>query len=79
MYYQKRDDKEVKAAVIVPKKKAFKATERSKIKRRMRSALVAHLANLEGINLVLYLKSKLNETSLDKFSSEIDFLIKKIN
>ena len=78
LYYQKRDDNEVKAAVIVPKKKAFKATERSKIKRKMRSTLIPYLSSLEGVNIVLYLKSKLNETSLDKFLSEIEFLIKNI-
>jgi ribonuclease P protein component len=82
LYYQNRDDNQVKATVIVPKKNVFKATGRSKIKRRMRSALIPHLSNLEGLNVVLYIKTKITqkneEKSLNRFEEEIEFLVKKI-
>ncbi|MDH5533655.1 MAG: ribonuclease P protein component [Candidatus Pacebacteria bacterium] len=77
LYYQKRDDNQVKVTVIVPKKNVFKATDRSKIKRKMRSSLIPHLGNLEGLNLVLYLKSRVTENNINNFEKEIDSLVKK--
>lgn len=82
LYYQKRDDNQVKATVIVPKKHASKAAERSKIKRKMRNSLIPHLDKLEGLNLVLYLKTKINQDNevnkFKKINEEIKFLVKKI-
>jgi ribonuclease P protein component len=77
LYYQKRDDNQVKVTVIVPKKHASKATERTKIKRKMRNGLIPHLDKLEGLNLVLYLKKSVTEKNGKDFEKEINYLIKK--
>lgn len=78
LYSQKREDNQVKVAVIVPKKHASKATERSKIKRKMRNGLTPHLAKIEGLNLVLYLKRSVTEKNEEDFNKEINYLMRKL-
>ncbi|NCN03867.1 MAG: ribonuclease P protein component [Candidatus Pacebacteria bacterium] len=77
LYYQQREDKQVKATVIVPKKHASKATERSKIKRKMRNSLIPHLDKIASLNLVLYLKRSVSEENDNDFEKEISYLVKK--
>ncbi|NCN87506.1 MAG: ribonuclease P protein component [Candidatus Pacebacteria bacterium] len=77
LYYQQREDEQVKATVIVPKKHASKATERTKIKRKMRNSLSPHLDKLEGLSLVLYLKRSVTEKNDSDFEKEITYLLKK--
>lgn len=77
LYYQRRDDNQVKATVIVPKKHASRATERSRIKRKMRNSIITHLDKLEGLNLVLYLKNRVTDDNINDFEKEINHLVEK--
>lgn len=78
LYYQKRDDQQVKAAVIVPKKNASKATQRSEIKRKMRISLTPLLDKLSSLNIVLYLKVKVTDKNETDFEKEINYLVYKV-
>jgi ribonuclease P protein component len=77
LYFQKKEDSELaEATVIVPKKHASKATERSKIKRKMKEVLKPLLPSLSGFRVILYLKKPVKD--FVNFEKEVGHLINKI-
>ena len=69
---KKEIDNKVKATVIVPKKDVFKATDRSVVKRRMRNSLLPYLDKLEGLNIALYLKTRITDSNRERVINDFD-------
>jgi len=71
LYHQKNNLDVCRATVIVPKKVIAKSTKRSEIKRQLRNALIPHLNEMKGYDLVLYLKSWKSSANHSQIQKEV--------